>query len=50
MLELLKNIKKLILKSTQPQTLELIPSIAPTIAEICRIHPSSFNDEKQKRW
>jgi hypothetical protein len=42
MLELLKNIEKLILKSTQQQTLELIPSIAPTITEIRRIHPAYF--------
>jgi hypothetical protein len=42
MLELLKNIKKLILKSTQPQTLELIPSIAPTITESRGIHLPYF--------
>jgi hypothetical protein len=42
MLEFLKNIEKLIFKSTQPQTLELIPSIAPTIIEIRHIHPPYF--------
>jgi hypothetical protein len=42
LLKLLKNIEKLILKSTQPQTLELIPSIAPTITEICHIHLPYF--------
>jgi hypothetical protein len=42
MLELLKNIEKLIFKSTQPQTLELIRSIAPTITEIHGIHLPYF--------